>query len=114
MRELRPHGPAGASPAGDDLHLDLLDLQVEPVPTSASLDQAEQGGQGHQDRQDHQKDHEAGEEAGEHPPPLGPEQALDRRDDQPAREEAEEEQAHDHYAQPETLELDRLRQRPAV
>ena len=61
------------------------------------LDQAEQVRQGHQDRQDHQKDHEAGEEASEHPPPLSAEQALDRRDDQPAREEAEEEQAHDQH-----------------
>ena len=41
------------------------------------LDQAEQVSQGQQDRQAHQKDHEAGEEAGEHPPPLSAEQALD-------------------------------------
>ena len=63
-----------------------------------TLDQAEQVSQGDQDRKDYQEDHEAGEEASEHPPSLSAEQALDRRDNQPAREEAEEEQAHDHYA----------------
>ena len=62
-------------------------VRTKARPTSTSLDQAEQVGQGHQDRQDHQKDHEAGEEVSEHSPPLSAEQALDRRDDQPARED---------------------------
>jgi hypothetical protein len=67
---------------------DSLRARTKARPTSTSLDQAEQVGQGHQNRQDHQKDHEAGEEASEHPPPPSAEQALDRRDDQPAREES--------------------------
>src|ERR671917_2495601 len=49
--------------------------QSQPCPRHllhGSLDQAEQVSQGQQDRQDHQKDHEAGEEAGGTPPPPFP------------------------------------------
>jgi hypothetical protein len=73
-------------------------------------DDPEELSQSQQDRENDDEHHQAGEQATRHVP-LAPQQALDLRDDQPAREEAVEEHAEGQDAQPQALDLDGVGQR---